>query len=385
MDWPGTPVEYLGAFKPPFCPWRDCAEHHRTRPGYRFRKHASYSTQRKRHVPRFRCRTCGRTFSRQTFSVTYYRKRPELLEPIAAGIVAGSAFRQLARSLGCGHSTVARAAAHLGRHALLLQAHTLAQLDRVAEPCVFDHFETFEFTQDCPFGIATAVGAESWFVYALDPAPHGRAGRRSAAQQRRVASRPRRPTRGGYRGSARRVLDLLLSLETSGAPLALTSDGHTDYQRAVREHPHRRRIHHTRFPNPPRGPKGAPRSPAARERDRAMFPVDLLHRLLRHSLAHQRRETIAFGRRLNAVMERMFLTAVWRNFVKRRSERRRDGPTPAMSLGLADSPWPFRRVLSRRLFFDRIRLPRPWPSLYRREWDTPILTANARHALKLAF
>jgi hypothetical protein len=46
--------------------------------------------------------------------------------------------------------------------------------------------------------------------------------------------------------------------------------------------------------------------------------VDLLHEIRRNSLAHQRRETIAFGRRLDAVMEQLFLTAMWRNFLKSR-------------------------------------------------------------------
>ncbi|OLE65224.1 MAG: hypothetical protein AUG03_05765 [Acidobacteria bacterium 13_1_20CM_2_68_14] len=116
-----------------------------------------------------------------------------------------------------------------------------------------------------------------------------------------------------------------------------------------------------------------------------MFPVDLLHKILRHTLAHQRRETIAFGRRLNAVMERLFLAAVWRNFVKRRSERRPEPRTPAMHLALTDAPWSWKRVLSRRLFVRREKLPAPWPSLYRRDWITPILPSNARHDLARAY
>ncbi len=59
-----------------------------------------------------------------------------------------------------------------------------------------------------------------------------------------------------------------------------------------------------------------------------MFPVDLLHKILRHTLVHLRRETIACGRRLNAVMERLSLAAVWPTFVRRRSERRPEARTP---------------------------------------------------------
>ena len=116
-----------------------------------------------------------------------------------------------------------------------------------------------------------------------------------------------------------------------------------------------------------------------------MFPVDLLHKLLRHSLAHQRRETIAFGRRLNAVMEQMFLTAVWRNFVKKRSERISRSGTPAMRLGLTRERWPWTRVFSRRLFPARTATPPTWAQLYRRLWTSPLYPHNTRHDLKLAF
>jgi len=381
MDWPETPIEYWSGFQPRFCPWRECLEHRRRNPGYRFHRHASYSTQRRKRVTRFRCLTCGRTFSTQTFSLTYYRKRPELLRPVAAGIVAGSALRQIARSLDCAKTTVERISARLGRHAILLHARSLESVrGTLAEPIVFDHFETFEFTQDFPFGVGTAVGSRSWFVYGLDPAPHGRGGHKSPAQRRRLRSRPKRASHGHYLGSTRRILDLLLNLIPEEKRLTIVSDGHPDYSRAIRRHPKRYHMQLRAFPNPPRGRKGSKRSPDAVARDQAMFPADLLHKLLRHSLAHHRRETIAFTRRLNAAMERLCLTAIWRNFVKARSERRPRSPTPAQSLGLTESQWSWKRALSKRLFYDRVQLAEPWPLLYRRGWDTPLLVANAPHS-----
>jgi transposase-like protein len=386
MDCPRTPPERLQRFKPAFCPRRHCPEHTRTTPGYRFFRHGSYTDRRGRRTPRFRCRTCRSTFSRRAFSVTYYAKRPELLIPVARGLLAGSAHRQLARSLGCAPSTVTRRAARLGRHAMLLLLRALEQLRAgLLEPVVVDHFETFEFSQDLPFGVATAVGARSWFVYALDPAPHRRAGRLSPFQRRRLAGRPQRPTAGGYEGSLRRILDRLLPLTADGNRLRLRADGHTAYDAAVQRHPCCQRIRLLQFPDPQRGPKGAPRSPAALRRDRAMLPVDALHALLRHSQAAHRRETIAFGRRLNALMERLFLFVVWRNFIKGLSERKPDPTTPAMRLGLAQEPWSWSRVLSRRQFPDRVPLGGTWEQLYRRAWTTPVLLSNTRHSLRLAY
>ena len=263
---------------------------------------------------------------------------------------------------------------------MLLHARALDRLEgKVREPFVLDHFETFEFTQDYPFGVATPVGAESWFVYGLDPVPHARTGKRTPAQRARIARRPVRPRRGGYVGSTRRMLDLLEKLPPSESPLVLRGDGHPAYRRAVALHPDRNRIAFQVFPNPKRGPKGSPTSPEAIARDQAIFPVDNLHKLLKHTGKHFAKETIAFARRLNAAMERLFLTAVWRNFVKRRSERKPRRETPASRLGLTDTPWSWKKILYRRLFFERQPMPDLWQELYRRLWETPVLDSNAVH------
>jgi transposase-like protein len=379
-------VEHLSEFQPHFCPRRECSEHTRRTPGFRFRRLGFYTTSRRWRIPRFRCLTCRSTFSRQSFAVSYYCKRPELLIPVAAGLVAGSAHRQIARSAGCAPSTVNRMAARLGRHAILMLARARSELlGTVDEPLVLDHFETFEATQDYPFGVGTLVGSRTWFVYDLDPAAHRRTGTITVAQRQRLAQRPARQARGGYLGSSRRMVTRMLALARCGRPVILRGDGHAAYDRAAADPPARHRVRLERYPNPPRGPKGSKRSPEARLRDARLFPVDLLHKIVRHSMAHQRRETIAFGRRLNAVMERFFLMAVWRNFVQRKSERRRWSATPAIEAGLTDAPWPWSRVLSRRLFPARTPTPATWSFLYRRLWTTPLFAHNSRHQLVRAF
>ena len=367
-------------FRPPHCPRPECPSHRSSASFYAPRKG---SFRRKcdpnRKIPRFRCPRCRRTFSRQAFACSYYLKRPELLAPVAAGLVAGSAHRQIARSLGCAPS-VTRLAARLGRIALLLQADALHELEGLDETVVFDHFETFAFSQDDRLGIGTAVGQRSWFVYAFDPAPHRRAGLRAALRQA-----PRRPLPAAVPGSVvrstSRVLGLLRSL--TGGGLRLVTDDHPAYRSAVRGSTDPACIDHRVYPNPPRGPGSD--LEAARHRDREMFAVDLLHRLLRHSQAHHRRETIAFGRRSNAILERVALMAVWRNFIKGVSERRNDPTTPTMRLGLTDRPWSWRDVLSRRRFPGRIRMPAGWMKVYRRGWITPAVGRNLPHTLRLAF
>jgi transposase-like protein len=385
MNWPDDPVENRcpSSFRPPFCPWAHCGQHRLPDPSLaRFHRHGVYlRPSDRRPIQRYRCVFCHRTCSQQTFSCSYYLKLPSLGPSIAAALMAGSAHRQIARTFRCAPSTVTSRAARLGRHAILLLARALKAAAPLDEPVVVDHFETFAFSQDFPFGVATAVGARSWFVYGLDPAPHEPGG---PPRRRSRAAPPDR--QGGYQASFTRMLDHLLPLTTPGKRLDLITDGHDAYVNAITNHPGRDRVHHNRFPNPSRRRKGAPRTTEMRRRDAAMFSADLLHAILRHTCAHHRRETIAFGRRLNALMERLFLTAVWRNFVKRRSERRPSpADTPATRLGLARTAWNWEKILSERFFATRMELPRVWKELYDRLWVTPAVGNNRRHELARAY
>ena len=385
MEWPRRSVETTPReqFDPPHCPHLCCPQHRIASPyaRYRYKRNASYFRSCDgRRIARFRCNACGRGFSSQSFAVSYYAKRPELIRPTARALCAGSAHRQIARSFGCRHSTISRISARLGRHCLLLQALALEHLDGIREPVVLDHFETFVHSQLDALGLATPVGHRSWFVFGVDPAAHRRGGRLTASQQRKLRQR-KRPLapRGGVKQSFSRVFDLLELVLQPAERLTLHRDKHPAAAPALAHHPLAARTNDRVFPNPRRGPKGSARSLEARIRDEAMFAVDVLHRILRHTLAHHRRETIAFGRRINAAVEGAWVVTIWRNFVKWRSERKPDRRTPAMLKGLTDRPWSWERVLAQRLFPGRVRVPASWMKVYRRDWDEEEAGPMTRH------
>jgi len=314
MHWPHLPAESVrpSRFNPPFCPWPECAAH--KGPGSGFQRYGSYQK------PSDYRRTC----SRQTFSTTYYLKRPELLVAVASGLAACSAHRQIARSCHCAKTSVTRMAERLGRHAI-----------------VHDHWEVFIGRQDRALGIGTAVGATSWFVYDIDPAPHRGSGRRpDRTKEKETAS----PPKCSYIKSIRRTFRGLIPHVSADRRLVCNMDGRTDYIVAARAPDLRHRVDLRIYPNPVRGPKGTPRSPEAVVRDHAMFVVDSLHQFLRHTCSDHKRETISFGRRLESIVGRAHLMAVWKNFIKSRSERRPDRTTPAMRLGLTATRWRWEQV-----------------------------------------
>ena len=378
MWWPRLSVESVrpSRFHPPFCPWPECVAHRA--PGRGFKRNGWYrKPSDNRRIPRFLCRDCGGSCSRQTFSTTYYLKRPALLNAVAAGLAACSAHRQIARSQHCSKTSVTRMAERLGRHAILFHARCRKKLPPIAETIVHDHFEAFVGRQDHALGVGTAVGAESWFVYDIDPAPHRGSGRRP---DRMPVPNGLVCVNGSYVRSIQRTFRGLMAHLSAGQPLVVNVDGRHDYRVAVRATYLKSRVHLQVFPNPKRGPKGTARSREAIERDRAMWLVDQLHQLFRHSCADHKRETLSFGRRLESIIGRAHLLAVWKNFIKSRSERKPDRTTPAMRLGMTTARWRWERVLSRRLFPARERVSSSALAIYRKAWTRSLPALALKHA-----
>jgi len=77
--------------------------------------------------------------------------------------------------------------------------------------------------------------------------------------------------------------------------------------------------------------------------------VNLADLLLRHSSANHKLETIAFSKRRQGALYRVAIWVVWRNYIKDRSENRRDGP-PAKALGLTSRALDVNEILKGRLF-----------------------------------
>jgi hypothetical protein len=231
----------------------------------------------------------------------------------------------------------------------------MTQLEEIEEPVVFDHFETFVRSQQERLGIGTAVGKNSWFVYLVDTARYLGTTRRSR-RKRPLKQAPKAAIPGEVFASTRKILEILQEKCPEG--LGLISDDHPIYRAAVRQindaiSPSKG-ICHATYANPDQSADNYRQ--LARKRNQEMFAVDLFHKLIRHCLAHHRRETIAFGRRTANVHGHMMLFAVWRNFIKLETERRPTRFTPAIRIGLTDRIWTWSDVLAERIFPGRIAL-----------------------------
>ena len=122
-----------------------------------------------------------------------------------------------------------------------------------------------------------------------------------------------------------------------------------------------------------------------RDQNNALWEVNLLDLLIRHSNANHRRETIAWSKRRQASAERLAILLVWRNYMKGRREKERGSPTPAMARGMMDRPLELEELLGGRLFRTRLDLPPRWSDYYDRRVETRAYPKTRRHELKMAY
>ena len=324
---------------PPFCPNPRCDSRRNSCP-WRFKKKGFFlRDQKPQRIQRYLCQHCGRNFSSQTFSTSYWLRRGELLVPVFHRLVSCSGFRQIARETGVFHSTIRRLSERLGRHCLLFHERW-RPTSAPREPLVLDGFRTFEHSQYWPMDLNLVVGT-SHFVYGFNDAELRRSGTMRPAQQLKRQGLEQRYGRPDPQATRKRVEELLRRIVPPGCEVTLRSDEHQAYAQAIQ------RLRDRRFRHE------ATSSKEARTTANPLFPVNLADLLLRHSSANHKRETIAFSKRRQGALYRAAIWTVWRNYIKSRSENRRDGP-PAKELGLIERALSVEEILSERHFPDRV-------------------------------
>ena len=352
---------------PPHCPNPNCSYFHALTPEWPFKRKGFYLRQRHPHrIQRFTCLGCKRHFSTQTFSISYWQKRPELIARVVMMVVGCMGNRQTPSP--CSPSTAAHQISRLGRHCLLLQARELARIPPPREIAI-DGFETFEWSQYFPFHHNVAVDVDSGYFLSHTDSPLRRKGRMTTHQKHRRAALEATLGRAHPRAVETGMRDLLGALEPHG--ITIRSDDHRAYPLAIATMTctviHR-----------------ITSSKERRDERNPLWEVNVLDLMIRHSTAAHKRETIAWAKRRQASIEKLAIFQVWHNYIKRRREKG-DRTTPAMLLGRASRPWRVRDLLAGRLFFEKTALSERWALYYRRGVVTAALPVNRRHELTYAF
>ena len=243
----------------------------------------------------------------------------------------------------------------------------------VDEPLAIDGFETFEYSQYAPMHVNLLVGARSMATYGSTQSELRRKGRMTTAQKRRrsdLETRHGRPDPGAVQ---RGISELIRTFVPSGAEIELRSDEHPAYRRALREVADTHRIIHRVTP-----------STAPRTARNPLFAVNATDSLIRHSCKNHCRETIAFSKRRQSIMDRHAIFTIWRNLLKSFSENKNDAP-PGVQLGWVPFRPTVEQLLARRQFPSRVALTAELERQYQRRIPTRYLAQHRFHELKYAY
>ena len=361
------PADWL----PPFCPNPTCPCHNGFAQRSDFKRHGNYSSRvNPRPIPRFRCKHCGRCFSRQTFSTTYWQKRPLLDSQIFMQLVGCMGNRQIARAHRVCHETIARHVARIARHCLLNSARLMSGRPPFTR-VVVDGFESFEFSQFFPLHHHLAVDkASGCFIYFTDSELR-RKGSMTASQRRQrqaLEDTLGRPDPKAIQNDMAEALQVSLKGAVSAT---VYSDLHPAYPGCLKRVP--ATVTHQRTD-----------SKRHRGIHNPLFEVNRLDLLIRHGSSNHKRETIAYSKRRQASAERLAIQQWWLNTMKWRSENH-PGQTPAMVLGWLNHRLEVAELFTQRLFRHQVALPPRWGQYYERTVQTRAIARNRRHDLKYAF
>ena len=323
-------------FRPPRCPYVECSQHTAPRPRF-WTRHGSYHPRcRRRPVPRFRCRFCDRTFSRQTFRHDYRDRRPDRNTKLFAALVSSTGLRQAARQLGLGVGAVQRKFRKLARTCRWLHRNLCRELpaDRTF---VLDEEETFEKASIRPLTLPVVIDKDTYFVVATMAgpirrlAPPGTA--RRARQEREEAANGRRRDRS--RVCVRATLHALAG-RLGDSSLTLLSDEKASYGTLATEV----------FGTSVRHIATSSRLP--RTAFNPLFPINLTLAMSRDNCGRLRRDSWLVTEKRRCLQLHMHLFTAYRNYVRRRRNHDRAVDTPAVLLGLLARPLELEEVLAWR-------------------------------------
>jgi len=348
-------------FIPPFCPFQNCIFHLEAPPGF-CKKNGMIKTQKPPFVnQRFRCKSCRKQFSRNTFSIDFKKVKPDLSDRILDLSMNSMSNSQIARLLKIGESTVRNRLKTLAVQALIFEKQN--QPDRISEDVAYDGFETFTHSQFSPCYINTAVGRRSHFIYHNTFSPLNRKGRMTPEQKEKQDELIRKhglyPQDSVYQETCYVITEIEKKATTE---VTFYSDEHKSYGRAHRTL--NSKLHHEKISSLER-----------RDASNNLFPINHLHMLYRHYLSSQKRETIAFQKHEAALMDKIELMKIWRNFMspkfvkKSLFDKHAHEWSPAMYLGLSKRILNFNEVFGVRKLVSQVKLDERERKFVRREYE----------------
>lgn len=323
-------------FRPPFCPNLRCPEHRHPRSTF-YHRHGHYAPRcRPRPVPRFRCKSCRRTFSRQTFRMDYRDHRPDLNPRLFLLLASGLGLRQCGRILRLTLRCTELKARKIGRHLRRLNLNLRGALPP-GSTFQLDELETYEGKRNTrPLSVPVLIERDSRYVVWAESAPIRPRGRMTQARLLAIAAEDAvRPRKDLSRRSVRRALRRGAEVAGDLDEVRFESDEKSSYPGLAREAFGASRLVHA-----------TTNSRLARGSWNPLFPINHTEAMARDLMGRLRRESWLVSKRRRYLDVALHVFIAFRNLVRRRFNRDRE--SPGQLLGFAPRRMTPEEVLSWR-------------------------------------
>ncbi|MBK7874545.1 MAG: IS1 family transposase [Planctomycetes bacterium] len=282
-------------------------------------------------MQRYRCSTCDRGFSDQTFRLDYRLRRPELDQRIYEAFVSKVSHRQTARILHTKRRTVERRIARWGEHGRLLHALLLAASKaRHTGSFSLDEAETFETDRRlCPLTVPVLIERETRFVLHVEsaPLPARKVGTPALRQRKLEREKANDRRRNGSRAAVKACFEALKAWAIESGALEIVTDKKRTYPAVLREVFGKRELRHA-----------VTSSKAVRDTRNPLFAINHTLAMLRDGVSRLVRRTWAHAKTRARLLHHLWIYVAWRNYVRGVSNIRKH-ETPAMALGVDPERW----------------------------------------------
>ena len=332
---------------PPYCPNPRCLFHFGTEERFYAKNGFALTDKPPFRNQRFKCTRCKIQFSSNTFGLDFRKRVADLSEKILHYSLNGMSNNSIARLLKVAEGTVRDRLKSMARQSILFEKEHLPS--KIQEDVAYDGFETFTYSQFSPCYVNTAVGSHSMFIYHNTFSPLNRKGRMTREQkiknQSLIMKHGLYPQSSVYEES----IYVMKSLSDLAAGRTLYTDEHKSYLRAYRSFDCSMDLETIS-------------SKARRDSSNPLFPINRLHNLYRHFFSSQQRETISFQKHEAALMEKLQLMKIYRNFMnpkfvkKNKFDPHAHEWSPAMYVGVSKKVLSFEDVFGVRKLKSQVKL-----------------------------
>ena len=332
---------------PPYCPNPRCLFHFGTGEKFYAKNGFALTDKPPFRNQRFKCTRCKIQFSSNTFGLDFRKRAVDLSEKILHYSLNGMSNNSIARLLKVAEGTVRDRLKIMARQSVLFEKENFPS--KIQEDVAYDGFETFTHSQFSPCYVNTAVGSHSMFIYHNTFSPLNRKGRMTHEQkiknQSLILQHGLYPQSSVYEES----IYVMKSLSDLAAGRTLYTDEHKSYLRAYRSFDCSMDLETIS-------------SKTRRDSSNPLFPINRLHNLYRHFFSSQQRETISFQKHEAALMEKLQLMKIYRNFMnpkfvkKNKIDPHAHEWSPAMYVGVSKKVLSFEAIFGVRKLKSQIKL-----------------------------